>query len=52
MAKTRGTCSLNENELKAIVKGQKQGRTHDELAKQFGVSINNNKGTTKVQPAW
>jgi len=37
MVKTRGTRDINEQQQKAIVEGRK-GRTHKQLAQQFGVS--------------
>jgi transposase len=38
MAKTRGARDINEREQKAIIEGRKQGRTHEQLAQQFGIS--------------
>jgi len=37
MAKTRAR-DINEQQQKAIIEGRKQGRTHEQLAQQFGVS--------------
>ena len=38
MAKTRGAQDIDERQQNAIIEGRKQGRTHEELTQQFGIS--------------
>ena len=49
MAKTYGARDLNEQQQKAIMEGRKQGRTHKELAQQFGISKST---VTKLLKRW
>lgn len=49
MAKTRGARDISEQQQRAIIEGCKQGRTHEQLARQFGVSKS---AITKLLMRW